>query len=77
MTRFPAATSDEHTLYAAVELSKKSWLLAIQFHCTAGWTIAASDIQWAKVKIGGANDSGTSARNDVQGSFSSCHGNQR
>ncbi len=31
MTRFPAATSDEHTLYAALELSKKSWLLAIQF----------------------------------------------
>ena len=31
MTRFPAATSDEHTLYAALELSKNSWLLAIQF----------------------------------------------
>ncbi len=30
MTRFPAATSDEHTLYAALELSKNSWLLAIQ-----------------------------------------------
>ena len=27
----PAATSDEHTLYAALELSKNSWLLAIQF----------------------------------------------
>ena len=26
----PAATSDEHTLYAALELSKNSWLLAIQ-----------------------------------------------
>ncbi len=31
MTRFPAATSDEHTLYAALELSKNSWLLAVQF----------------------------------------------
>ena len=30
MTRFPAATSDEPTLYAALELSKNSWLLAIQ-----------------------------------------------
>ena len=31
MTRFPAATSSEQTLYAALELSKNSWLLAIQF----------------------------------------------
>ncbi len=31
MTRFPTATPDEHTLYAALELSKNSWLLAIQF----------------------------------------------
>ncbi len=34
MTRFPAATSDEHTLYAALELSKNSWLLAMgAVHC--------------------------------------------
>lgn len=31
MTRFPAATSSDQTLYAALELSKNSWLLAIQF----------------------------------------------
>ncbi len=31
MNRSRAATSSEHTLYAAVELSKNSWLLAIQF----------------------------------------------
>lgn len=31
MTPSPAATSSEQTLYAALELSKKSWLLAIQF----------------------------------------------
>ncbi len=31
MCRFSAAPSSEHTLYAALELSKKSWLLAIQF----------------------------------------------
>ncbi len=31
MNPSPAATSSEQTLYAALELSKKSWLLAIQF----------------------------------------------
>ena len=31
MTQFPAATSSEQTLHAALELSKNSWLLAIQF----------------------------------------------
>ena len=31
MTQFPAATSSEQTLHAAIELSKNSWLLAIQF----------------------------------------------
>jgi transposase len=31
MTRFPAATSGTQSLYAALELSKNSWLLAIQF----------------------------------------------
>jgi transposase len=31
MTQFPLSTSDEPTLHAALELSKNSWLLAIQF----------------------------------------------
>ncbi len=31
MTQFPAGTSSEQTLHAALELSKNSWLLAIQF----------------------------------------------
>ena len=31
MTRPAAIPTDEHTLYAALELSKNSWLLAIQF----------------------------------------------
>ncbi len=31
MTQFPAGTSSEKTLHAAIELSKNSWLLAIQF----------------------------------------------
>jgi len=31
MTQFPAAISSEQTLHAALELSKNSWLLAIQF----------------------------------------------
>ncbi len=31
MSSFPATTSSEQTLYAALELSKNSWLLAIQF----------------------------------------------
>ncbi len=31
MTQFPAATSSGQTLHAALELSKNSWLLAIQF----------------------------------------------
>ncbi len=31
MTTSPTATSSEQTLYAALELSKNSWLLAIQF----------------------------------------------
>ncbi len=31
MTRSAAIPTDEHTLYAALELSKNSWLLAIQF----------------------------------------------
>ena len=31
MTRSAAVTTVEHTLHAALELSKKSWLLAIQF----------------------------------------------
>ncbi len=30
MTRFPASTSNEHAIHAALELSKNSWLLAIQ-----------------------------------------------
>ncbi len=30
MTQFPAATSSGQTLHAALELSKNSWLLAIQ-----------------------------------------------
>ena len=30
MTQFPFSTSDEQTLHAALELSKNSWLLAIQ-----------------------------------------------
>ncbi len=30
MTQFPVSTSDEPTLHAALELSKNSWLLAIQ-----------------------------------------------
>ncbi len=31
MTRSAAVTTSEHTLHAALELSKNSWLLAIQF----------------------------------------------
>ena len=31
MTTFPKAASNEQTLYCALELSKNSWLLAIQF----------------------------------------------
>ncbi len=30
MTRFPLSTSEEPTFHAALELSKNSWLLAIQ-----------------------------------------------
>ncbi len=30
MTRFSASTSNEQTIHAALELSKNSWLLAIQ-----------------------------------------------
>ncbi len=30
MARFPVSTSDEQSIYAALELSKNSWLLAIQ-----------------------------------------------
>ena len=30
MARFPVSTSNEHAIYAALELSKNSWLLAIQ-----------------------------------------------
>jgi len=30
MARFPASTSNEHAIHAALELSKNSWLLAIQ-----------------------------------------------
>jgi transposase len=31
MAQFPVSTSSEQTIYAALELSKNSWLLAIQF----------------------------------------------
>ncbi len=31
MTQFPVTTSSEQSIYAALELSKNSWLLAIQF----------------------------------------------
>ncbi len=31
MTQFPLSTSNEQTIHAALELSKNSWLLAIQF----------------------------------------------
>ena len=31
MTRIPVSTSNEQSIYAALELSKNSWLLAIQF----------------------------------------------
>ncbi len=30
MTRFPVSTSNQQTIYGALELSKNSWLLAIQ-----------------------------------------------
>ena len=30
MTQFPLSTSNEPTIYAALELSKNSWLLALQ-----------------------------------------------
>ncbi len=30
MTQFPISTSSEQSIYAALELSKNSWLLAIQ-----------------------------------------------
>ncbi len=30
MTRIPVSTSNEQCIYAALELSKNSWLLAIQ-----------------------------------------------
>ncbi len=30
MTQFPVSTSDDQSIYAALELSKNSWLLAIQ-----------------------------------------------
>ena len=30
MTQFPVSTSSEPSIYAALELSKNSWLLAIQ-----------------------------------------------
>ncbi len=30
MTQIPVSTSEEQTLHAALELSKNSWLLAIQ-----------------------------------------------
>ena len=31
MAQFPVSTSSEQSIYAALELSKNSWLLAIQF----------------------------------------------
>ncbi len=31
MTQFPVSTSSEQSIHAALELSKNSWLLAIQF----------------------------------------------
>ncbi len=30
MTQFPVTTSNEQSIYAALELSKNSWLLAVQ-----------------------------------------------
>ncbi len=30
MTQFPVSTSNEQSIHAALELSKNSWLLAIQ-----------------------------------------------
>ncbi len=31
MAQFPVSTSSKQSIYAALELSKNSWLLAIQF----------------------------------------------
>ncbi len=35
MTQFPVSTSNEQSIYGALELSKNSWLLAIQVRAIA------------------------------------------
>ncbi len=40
----PVATSNEQCFYAAIELSKKSWLLAIQFWLFLGETASLSTL---------------------------------
>ncbi len=59
MTTFPTATSSEQTLYCALELSKNSWLLAIQ---SPGWDnpslhpIAGGDSDGLMAKLDAAGD---------------------
>ena len=59
MTTFPTAASGEQTLYCALELSKNSWLLAIQ---SPGWDnpslhpIAGGDSDGLMAKLDAAGD---------------------
>ncbi len=39
MTQIPVSTSHEQSIYAALELSKNSWLLAIQWGLSSNETV--------------------------------------
>ena len=51
MARFPISTSDEHAIYAALELSKNSWLLAIQALGRRSQGIAKAGNRLARVAV--------------------------
>ena len=59
MTRFPVSSSNERSIYAALELSKNSWLLAIQFPDRGApslYPLKGGDTEGLMVKLDAARD---------------------
>ncbi len=59
MTRFPVSTSNEQSVYAALELSKNRWLLAIQVPGRANPSLHAvkgGDAEGLTAKLDAARD---------------------
>ncbi len=64
MAQFPVSTSSEPSLYAALELSKNSWLLAVQVpgrDNPSRYPIRGGNAEGLMAKLDAATDTGAKA----------------